>query len=76
MSINASHRIEVKCSGQKSRIVTVHDGNNIKARSKEMDGWIFGNRGNSVGMVRWPRARDYGLGALVLDTNDSLVTVR
>ena len=54
----------------------VLDGNNIKARSKETDGWIFGNRGNSVGMVKWPRARDYGLGALVLDTSGNLVTVK
>ena len=76
MSINALHRIKVKCSGQKSRIVTVHDGNNIKARSKETDGWIFRNQGNSVRMVKWLRARDYGLGMLVLDMNGSLVTVR
>ena len=54
----------------------VLDGNNIKARSKETDGWIFGNQGNSVGMVKWPCTHDYGLSALVLDMNDSLVTVR
>ena len=54
----------------------VLNGNKVRVGSKETDGWKIGNRGNSVGMVKWPRARDYGLGALVLDMNGSLVTVR
>ena len=76
MFINASYGIGVKCSGQKGRVVTVHDGNNIRVRSRETNGWKIRKRGKSVGMVKWPRTRDYGLGALVLDTNGSLVTVR
>ena len=76
MSISASRRIEVKNSGQKSKVVMVLDANKIEVGSKETDGWKIGNRGNSVGWVMWPRTRDYGLGALVLDTDGSLVTVK
>ena len=76
MSIIASSGIEVKCSGQNVKVVMVHDGNRIRVGSKETDGWKIGNRGNSVGWVMWPRARDYGLGALVLDTSGNLVTVK
>ena len=54
----------------------VHDANKIRVGSKEMDGWKIGNRGKSVGRVMWPRARDYGLGVLVLDTSGNLVTVK
>ena len=76
MSISASRRIEVKCSGQKDKVVMVLDGNKVRVGSKETDGWKIGNRGKSVGRVMWPRARDYGLGALVLDTSGNLVTVK
>ena len=76
MSIIASSGIEVKCSGQNVKVVMVHDGNRIRVGSKETNGWKIGNRGKSVGGVMWPRACDYGLGVLVLDTNGSLVTVR
>ena len=54
----------------------VLDGNKVRVGSKEMDGWKIGNQGKSVGMVMWPRAHDYGLGALVLDTSGNLVTVK
>ena len=76
MFISASCRIEVRRSGQNVKVVMVHDGNRIRVGSKETDGWKIGNRGKSVGRVMWPRARDYGLGALVLDTSGNLVTVK
>ena len=58
MSISALCRIEVKCSGQKDKVVMVLDGNKVRVGSKEMDGWKIGNQGKSVGMVMWPRAHD------------------
>ena len=76
MSIIALSGIKVKCSGQNVKVIMVHDGNRIRVGSKETNGWKIGNRGKSVGMVMCPRAHDYGLGALVLDTSGNLVTVK
>jgi len=56
-------------------LVTVGDGNRIKKRSRKSNGRKSGNRGRSVGSEKWPRARDFGLGALVLDTGGILVTI-
>ena len=62
-------------SGQKGRLVTVGDGNKIKKRSRKSNGRKSGNRGRSVGSEKWPRACDFGLGTLVLDTRGILVTM-
>ena len=56
-------------------MVTVGDGNRIKKRSRKSNGRKSGNRGRSVGSEKLPRARDFGLGALVLDTWGILVTI-
>ena len=56
-------------------MVTVGDGNRIKKRLRKSNGRKSGNRGRSVGSEKWPRACDFGLGALVLDTGGILVTI-
>ena len=56
-------------------MVTVGDGNRIKKGSRKTNGRKSGNRGRSVGSEKWPHARDFGLGALVLDTGGILVTI-
>ena len=56
-------------------MVMVGDGNKIKKRSRKSNGRKSGNRGRSVGSEKWPRACDFGLGALVLDTRGILVTM-
>ena len=56
-------------------MVMVGDGNRIKKRSRKSNGRKSGNRGRSAGSEKWLRARDFGLGALVLDTRGILVTI-
>ena len=50
-------------------------GNKIKKRSRKSNGRKSRNRGRSVGSEKWPRACDFGLGALMLDTRGILVTM-
>ena len=56
-------------------MVTVGDGNRIKKRSRKTNGRKSVNRGRSVGSEKWPRACDFELSALVLDTGGILVTI-
>ena len=56
-------------------MVTVGDGNKIEKRLRISNGRKSGNRGRSVGSEKRLRARDFGLGALVLDTRGILVTI-
>ena len=56
-------------------MVTVGDGNKIKKRSRKSNDRKSGNQGRSVRSEKWPRAHDFGLGTLVLNTRGILVTI-